>query len=306
MPCYNEANHIRQSINSVFKQSFKNIELIIVDDGSSDSSVDIIENLQQQFSNLILIKQSNRGAGPARNHGLKHAHCEMIAFLDADDSWDSECLQKLYNKLISSPDSAIAYCGWQNTGLSAAQCKPYIPPDYEVNNKIELLLRSCPWPIHASLTRRSAINNVNGFDEQWTSCMDYDLWLRIASNEKVILVPEVLAFYNHHDGVQITKNRLRVALNHRNIQLNYLKQNQSIKRAIGHRRVRELVDGESLHRAYLGYWKRDLDTAYVLFRIVLFRLYFNVSDLKYILPSLLPRRLFKLLVSVSDSLGEKR
>jgi len=218
MPCYNESSRIAEGVHSVFNQTFTSLELIVVDDGSKDDSLEVLEVLSSKYDGLRFISQPNKGAGPARNRGLKEARGQYIAFLDADDTWHPECLEKLHDRLESSPDAALVYCGWQNKGLSENKCKPFVPPDYEQADKVEILLRGCRWPIHAALTRRSAIEAAGGFNEAWTSCMDYDLWLHIASFDKIVRVPEVLAYYHHHAGEQITKNRLRIAQNHSRIQ----------------------------------------------------------------------------------------
>ncbi|HHH38465.1 MAG TPA: glycosyltransferase, partial [Sedimenticola sp.] len=209
MPCYNEAERIGEAVASVFRQTFRSLELIVVDDGSSDNSLQVLYGLQAKHGRLQVFSQPNRGAGPARNMGLQHARGEYIAFLDADDAWHPACLEKLHARLAATPDAALVYCGWQNIGLPADQGRPFIPPEYEGPDKVETLLRGCRWPIHAALTRREAITRSGGFDEQWSSCMDYDLWLRIAAFERIVRLPEVLAYYHHHGGEQITKNRLR-------------------------------------------------------------------------------------------------
>lgn len=296
MPCYNSGNNIKYSIASVYDQTFKNFELIVVNDGSRDDSLAILTNLAKTYNTLRIIDQSNKGAGPARNTGLQVARGEFIAFLDADDSWHPDCLMKLHQALQSMQNAAIAYCGWQNKGLAANQCKPYIPPDYENSNKIETFLRGCPWPIHAALTRKSAIEAINGFNECWTSCMDYDLWLKIASFHKIVLVPEVLAYYHHHEGEQITKNRLRIALNHWKIQNAFLSDNFDITKQLGSKKIAEITDGELLHRGYISYWRRDLSTAHALFRKALARRYFSLKDLKYLLPALLPLTVYQALI----------
>lgn len=296
MPCYNAGNYIKRSIASVYEQTFKDFELIVVNDGSSDDSLVILTNLAKTYKTLHVINQPNKGAGPARNSGLKAARGEFVAFLDADDSWQPDCLLRLYQALQINPDAALAYCGWQNTGLPPDRCKPFVPPDYEKQDKIETLLRGCRWPIHAALTRKTAIELVQGFNEQWTSCMDYDLWLRIASFQKIVLVPEVLAFYHHHDGEQITKNRLRIAVNHWRIQHSFLAVHPEITQMLGRQKIAEITDGELLHRAHASYWQCDLKTAHSLYRILVLKGYFKLKDLKYLLLSLLPFKFYQSLI----------
>jgi glycosyltransferase involved in cell wall biosynthesis len=240
------------------------------------------------------------GAAEARNTGLTSANGKMIAFLDADDTWEDSCLEKLHTTLSSNPDAAIAYCGWQNIGVSAKRSKPYVPPDYEKPNKIEFLLTACRWPIHAALTRLKYIKEAGGFNSSLGSCEDYDLWLRIGSFNKIVLLPEVLAFYHHHQGNQTTKNRLRIALDHALAQKYFFNNNPKIKSEFGRKKIRDIIEGELLHRAYISYWERDLETAHALFRTVFRKLYFKLSDLKYILPSLLPFPLFKRLVHLFE------
>jgi len=301
MPCYNESARIAEAVRSVFLQTFSSLELIVVDDGSKDDSLDVLHRLSGEYDGLRFIAQPNRGAGPARNRGLKEALGQYIAFHDADDSWHPDCLDKLHAGLESDPNAALAYCGWQNRGLSENQCRPFIPPDYERPDKVESLLRGCRWPIHAALTRRSAIEAVGGFNERWTSCMDYDLWLHVASFNRIVRVPEVLAYYHHHAGEQITKNRLRIARNHSRIQRHFLNEFPRVRQRLGRRKTREIIEGELLRRGYNSYWQRDLATAHSLFRQALARLYFKPRDLKYLLPSLLPYSVYETLIIKRDN-----
>jgi len=301
MPAHNEEERIAAAVESVFSQSFEAVELIVVDDASSDGTVDVLRRLQQSHPALtVVVQPDNQGPGPARNAGLARARGEFIAFLDADDSWHPECLATLHDTLRRHPEAALTYCGWQNIGLSGPRSKPFVPPDYETPDKVETLLRGCRWPIHGALTRKRAIDDVGGFDEQWSSSMDYDLWLRVGATHRIVLTPQVLAYYHHHGGEQITKNRLRVALNHIRIQENFLRNNPQVARALGRARVRDVLASELSKRAYVSFWGRDLPTAHALFRRMLASGRFRPSDLKYAMPALLPYPVFRSLVARAD------
>lgn len=293
MPCYNAGGNLKYSIASVYEQTFKNFELIVVDDGSSDDSPTRLDELAQTHPSMHVIHQTNAGVSAARNAGLRTARGEFIAFLDTDDTWHSDCLLKLYQALQAMPNAVIAYCGWQNTGLAANRCKPYIPPDYEKTNKLEIFLRGCPWPIHAALTRKSAIDDIQGFNQNLRGSEDYEMWLKIATFQNITLVPEILAYYHHHVGEQATKNRLRAAIDHWHVQRSFLADNPGVAKRLGQKKIAQFVDGELLHRAYVSYWQGDLATAHTLFRKLLFRRYFTLKDLKYLLPSLLSFNLYR-------------
>jgi len=224
IPCYNRAQLIIKSVDSVLNQTYKNIELIVVDDGSTDNSLQVLEAIREKDNRVKVISQENKGPYPARNKGLKEAKGEFIAFLDSDDTWDPHFLQKLYKALEAHPAAVLAYCGWQNTGLPGQRGKPFIPPDYEARpNKAGIFLKGNRWPIHAALTRRNILDEAGGFDEQFTTAMDYDLWLRIVPFHKIVLVPEVLAFYYFHKGAQIHKDKHETEANVRLVGEKFIK-----------------------------------------------------------------------------------
>lgn len=297
MPCYNGAENITASVRSVLDQSYPQLELIVVDDGSQDNSLELLQQLAREDQRLRVYQQQNSGAGPARNHALRKARGSWIAFLDADDYWDPDCLQKLHAAAVAA-GADMAYCGWQNVGLSGGQGEPFVPPDYARTDRAELLLGGNRWPIHGILSRREVIDSVDGFDERWTSCMDYDLWLHTAPFHAVVRVPEVLAFYRHHGGVQITGNRVRVALNHWRVQQKFLHAHPEISSRLGKKRIRELTYGYLLGRGYRCYWNRDLKAARPIFRKVMAGGYGTLRDWKYMLPSLLPMPLHRALIAV--------
>lgn len=302
MPCFNAEARISESVASALNQTYYNIELIVVNDGSTDRSLQILQGVND--SRLKIINQSNRGVCAARNRGLAGASGDYIAFLDSDDFWNTDCLEKLYNALQSEPEAVLAYCGWQNVGLPGGRGEPYIPPDYESHQKLESLLRTCPWPIHAALTRRSAIEAVGGFDEQFSNAEDYGLWLWIASFYKIVRVPEVLAFYHFHEWQQASKNRVRAAKEHWLVQQKFLRQHSDVVEQIGHRRIRQLTHGELLKSGYICYWERDLESARKIFRMVMKKGYGSLKDWKYMIPAILPLSIHYTLIQLLEKKSE--
>ncbi len=298
MPCYNAAAHLNKSIQSVLQQTFKDIELIVVNNGSTDESMQLLQNIRD--FRLRIIAESNKGVCSARNRGLTEAKGNYIAFIDSDDTWRPDCLEKLYSALRKDRKAVLAYCGWQNIGLPGGKGKPYTPPDYETENKHEHLLRDCPWPIHAALTIKSAIEFAGGFDERLTNAEDYKLWLQIAWFYKIVKVPEVLAFYHFHSGPQATKNRAKAAKEHWSVQREFLQKHRDISKKIGFRRIRELTHGELLKRGYICYWERDLDSARQIFRTVMKQGYGMLKDWKYMVPALFPLSLHSTLIRLVE------
>lgn len=301
MPCYNAAEHLATSIGSLQAQTRGDWELRVVDDGSTDSSWELLLRLAHDDDRIVPIRQPNAGAAAARNAGLSGSRAPYMAFLDSDDTWHPEFLEAMTAALEANPQAGIAYCGWQNIGLGDGPDTPFIPPDYENDEKTEALLRGCRWPIHGAMTRTRLIQDCGAFDENLSSCMDYDLWLRLGTEVGLVLVPRVMAYYHHHGGEQITRNRARIALNHWRAQQKYLAAHPDVVLALGRRRVRELTDGELLHRGYISYWKRDIPAAREIFRAVMRRGFGSPKDWLYMLPALLPERIHRTLVETLET-----
>lgn len=303
MPCYNAACHLVTSTGSVLAQTWTDWELVIVDDGSTDDSWRILQDLAASDSRIRVFRQSNSGASRTRNHALREALGEFVAFLDSDDTWEPDFLETMHNAIQADPEAALAYCGWQNLGLAANRCQPYVPPDYEGPGKLAALLEECRWPIHSALTRLSVIREADCFDERLSSCMDFDLWLRIGSAHKIILVPRVLSYYHFHGGEQITKNRSRLAINHWLAQQRFLQAHPEYLRRLGYSHVRELTHGELLRRGFESYWARDIDSARIIFRTVMKTGYGRLRDWLYMMPAWLPATWHKALIRLWEKTG---
>jgi GT2 family glycosyltransferase len=167
---------------------------------------------------------------------------------------------------------------------------------------VELLLRAAsPWPIHAALTRRSVLDEVGGFDTSLTTCMDYDLWLRIAASRPIVRVPKVLAFYRFHPGGQITSHQWRQAENVWLVKKRFAAAVPHLMARFSRQRLEELIDGALLLRGYDCYWRRDLVSARRIFRRSLRAGGWHWRDLKYLLPALLPEGPYQRLIALAES-----
>lgn len=298
MPCYNAAAHLPVSIGSVLAQTFSDWELIAVDDGSTDSTLTWLG--KQPDPRIHVHTQSNKGVSAARNAGLAMAKGEYVAFLDSDDTWASDFLARMLEAITSEPDIGLVYCGWQNVGVEGPRSAPFVPPDYEQPDKKAKLLAGTRWPIHACMTRLDLVSAAGGFDPRFAVGEDFLLWLEIACFHRIRLVPEVLAQYIHHGGVQATRDRVRAARQLRDVQAAFLTRHPEIIDELGRSQVKKLTDGVLLGRAYEAYWRRDLETAQPIFRMAFLGGGWKLHDLRYLLPSLLPVSLFKVIVTLAD------
>ncbi|KAF0221837.1 MAG: hypothetical protein FD174_168 [Geobacteraceae bacterium] len=287
MPCLNAEKYIARGIGSVLGQTYGDFELIVVDNGSTDGTRRIPENFND--GRLRVINEPRKGVSRARNRGLTEATGEFVAFLDADDTWREDCLEKLHSALEENSEAVLAYCGWQKVGLPGPQGEPYIPPDYESEGKLEILLRCCPWPIHAVLVRRSALGEARQlFDESLTHAEDYAIWLRVATRRPIVRVPEVMAFYHFHDEGQASDNAVQSAISERKVKREFLTKHPEVSSRFERNEVKELVDRRLLNQGLNFYWGNNIRSAREIFRAGLLGKFGLKVDLKYILLSYLP------------------
>jgi GT2 family glycosyltransferase len=300
MPCFNAAPYVNEAVSSVLGQTYGNVELIVVDDGSTDGSDTILARLAELHSGRIRLLHSNRlGPYPARNLALRQASGEFIAFLDADDWWLPQTLEKLHATLLEA-DADIAYCGWQNVG-EGMESPSYVPPAYEEEDPVAHFLRSCPWPIHAALVKRTVVEQVGGFSERRFASMDYDFWLRaLAETRRIKRVPEVLAFYRWHQLGQVSAVKWRQVLDALDAQQDFIRHNPSLVAHLSAERLRDLTEGQVLRQAYRAFWKRDLVSARKLFRHAAAKGTYRLGDLRYILSAFLPMPMYRGLIKLTE------
>jgi glycosyltransferase involved in cell wall biosynthesis len=212
VPTYQCGQFLSQAIESVLAQTYKNYEIIIVDDGSTDNTQEVI-NRYSHLENIKIVRQSNQGPAAARNRGIKLSSGEYIAFLDADDLWLPTKLEKQIIFLEQHPLADMVYCDayifsgnftWKKTLFNIS------PPASE--NVFERLFQLNFIPILTVVLRRNIFKTSGFFDESIIGPEDYDLWLRICQSKSIAFIQEPLAKYRVSAG-QITKQKIRMIEN---------------------------------------------------------------------------------------------
>lgn len=197
IPTYNRANSIDQSIQSVLNQTYKNIELIIIDDGSTDSTQ---KNLKKYDRQLKIVCQENRGPASARNHGVSLSSGEIIAFLDSDDTWNSTKIEnqvellELCGQLVPCCICNSLMCsskGQNTTSFDLTNIEPQFPRGI-ILNPTEVLATRFLLFNQAAIIRRGAFETIGGFNENLRILEDYDIALRLSSQGPWAYIDEAL------------------------------------------------------------------------------------------------------------------
>lgn len=192
IPAYNRAHLLPRALLSVFSQNMPASEVIVVDDGSEDSTAALLKEIRARAPvPLHVIHQKNRGAAAARNTGLQLARGDLIAFLDADDWWlpnkltlQVAAMQERTSYLISHTREI-----WHRRGIRVNQKKKHDPPGGYIFMRS---LRRCVVAMSTMMARKELFERYGDFDTSLPCCEDYDFWLRVAQKEPFLLVPEAL------------------------------------------------------------------------------------------------------------------
>lgn len=197
IPAYNAMNYLPDTLDNLLKQTYNDFEIIIVNDGSSDSIEQWFSQLQDR--RVKLISQENQGAGLARNTGIINAKGEYLAFLDADDIWESTKLEKQLRILEENPEVGLVYT-WveyiSETGQSTGRIVKHQAEGNVWEKLIKCNLVECG---SVAMVRRSCFDDVGIFDRNLSSFVeDWDMWLRIASRFPFKVAKEVLVYYRQH------------------------------------------------------------------------------------------------------------
>ncbi len=182
IPAYNISEFISATLDSVFSQTFKDFEIIIVNDGSKDT-LELEKILEDYADKIVYAKQKNLGASEARNAAICLSRGELIAFLDGDDLWFPNCLEKQV-EFLEENDLDMVYCDAELFGDNFFKGNTYMettPSNGEVN-PVSLINATCNVITSGTMVTRKKLEEVNLFDTVSTRAQDFDLWFRFAKN----------------------------------------------------------------------------------------------------------------------------
>lgn len=206
IPACNAEGSIRECLASALGQSYRNIEVIVVDDGSTDGTAGAVREVAARDDRVRLVAQPNGGVAAARNTALSHARGELVAPLDADDLWLPTKLERQALRLLECPEAAMAYC-WSADLDEAGRViqRPSCVPTHEGDVYAALVLGNFVANSSAPLIRRSRLVEAGGWDpslhrRQAQGCEDWKLYLALAERHEVVLVPDFLVGYRRSSG----------------------------------------------------------------------------------------------------------
>jgi len=198
IPVYNQAQFLGHAIDSVLAQTWKDYELIVVDDGSTDESGEVAK---RYGSRLRYVRKANAGGASALNAGVRLAKGSWIAILPSDDMWEPSKLERQWRFIDIHPEAAFVYSDYliiDSTGKPQRTTSHPVPPE-RARQRIHLL-RGCFINGGSVLLRKSLFEEIGGFDEGNRYAPDYDYWLRVTERYSAVRIPEPLLRYRVHSG----------------------------------------------------------------------------------------------------------
>ncbi|MHA1734107.1 MAG: glycosyltransferase family 2 protein [Promethearchaeota archaeon] len=201
VPAYNYAHGIRDSIRSLFRQTYPEIEVVVVDDGSNDGTREVLRDWAEG-GKIRYVYQENMGIGAARNRGIELARGEYVGFLDQDDFILPRMVEEKVRFLEEHPDHAMVFTNYRLFYKRTRQVSPPLWRGLRSPYTLEDLLRRNRIGNLTVLVRKSVLERVGGFPTNRTRTEDYDLWLRVVGVGKIGYLDDALGLWTLHSGNQ--------------------------------------------------------------------------------------------------------
>jgi glycosyltransferase involved in cell wall biosynthesis len=205
IPTFNRLAQTIQAAKSVRSQTYANVEIIVVDDGSDRICREQLTRSLQPLGCRTIFHQKNKGACTARNTGIHHAQGDYVSFLDSDDIWFEQKLEIQMEAMLSAPEPlSVVTCGARCVADHGHFLRNFLPPPVVVQK--DLLRSNVVGSCSNTLLPRDLLERIGGFDERLSACQDWDLWLRCAQIDKIIGVQAFLIEYYDGPGGRISNN----------------------------------------------------------------------------------------------------
>ncbi len=190
IPTYNRERFVTKAVDSIFKQTYRKFEVIVVDDGSTDNTQELLAGYGED---IVCVRQKNRGPAAARNTGIKTARHDLIAFLDSDDWFDEKKLEIQTRAMGREPCFLISHTQeiWYRQGRLLNQKKKHHKSS---GNIFARCLELCAVGMSTIMVRKELFDRIGLFDENFRCCEDYDLWLRASIGHKFLLIDRALTY----------------------------------------------------------------------------------------------------------------
>lgn len=200
IPCFNSLRYLPSTVDSVLAQTHEDLEVVLVDDGGSDDLAGWVAGVTDP--RVRLVRQDNAGPSAARNRGVQEAAGEVVAFLDSDDLWEPEFLERTLPRL-DDPLVGLVYSGWDVIDADGRPNGRATVSEWEGEVWDHFVIRN-PVACSGAVVPRRVLEELGGFevnrDRFPIDVEDWELWVRIARHHRVAAVPEVLVHHRRHDA----------------------------------------------------------------------------------------------------------
>lgn len=205
IPLYNKEQSIFNTVLSALNQSYQNFEIVIINDGSSDASVDIVNKIEDK--RIHLIHQENQGVSAARNRGIKEANYEWIAFLDGDDLWEENHLEEIVRMMTFFSNDKVYVTSFEFSDKRKMYQHHREKSIFKIENYFKEAMKEFLMWTSIVVVHKTCFDKIEAFNINLNRGEDLDLWGRLAKRFNIIKSQKITAIYNMEDVASLTKSK---------------------------------------------------------------------------------------------------